>query len=371
MTKKKTPRLFVLGYIIFLASYLLSIAGSYIQPSVWAVPSLFSLGFLYLFFIHLLLAVFVFWWNKKRGFFLLLVTCIGLGPISKSFGRGLPLSKTAASSDLHVMSWNVRLFDLYSWSKNSATKANMFKLLDSANADVYCFQEFFRTENPNYVYPTLDSLIPKLNTPNYFEAYTHSFYNQFFGLTVLSKLPIVDTGRIAFNQPGNLVAYIDVLKNNDTVRIYNMHLASIRFKPEDYKFVSEITQYENGVDNYLKGSKNILGKLSLGFLIREQQVSALINHINSCPYPFVVCGDLNDTPSSISYRTLRKKTGAKDGFIDCGFGLGTTYNGPFPSFRIDYILYSPNMQATQFERKKVALSDHYPISCHLRFNTSM
>ena len=44
-----------------------------------------------------------------------------------------------------------------------------------------------------------------------------------------------------------------------------------------------------------------------------------------------------------------------------GKGLGQTYNGKFPTLRIDYILHSPEFKINSFKTKEVNLSDHFPI----------
>ena len=60
------------------------------------------------------------------------------------------------------------------------------------------------------------------------------------------------------------------------------------------------------------------------------------------------------------------KIGLKDAFTECGRGLGNTYIGEFPSFRIDYILHSPEITALSYLRDTLAFSDHYRIRCSLR-----
>ena len=49
----------------------------------------------------------------------------------------------------------------------------------------------------------------------------------------------------------------------------------------------------------------------------------------------ILCGDFNDTPLSYTYRQLSRKL--TDSFIEKGRGIGNTYIGEFPSFRICYI----------------------------------
>ena len=41
--------------------------------------------------------------------------------------------------------------------------------------------------------------------------------------------------------------------------------------------------------------------------------------------------------------------------------FGSTYNGNFPAFRIDYILFDDNFKALSYKRITSDISDHYPI----------
>jgi endonuclease/exonuclease/phosphatase family metal-dependent hydrolase len=59
------------------------------------------------------------------------------------------------------------------------------------------------------------------------------------------------------------------------------------------------------------------------------------------------------------------KKGLQDAFVKTGRGFGSTYLGR-PPFRIDYILYSREFTAVEFEMVEAKLSDHYPILAKLR-----
>ena len=78
----------------------------------------------------------------------------------------------------------------------------------------------------------------------------------------------------------------------------------------------------------------------------------------------ILCGDFNDTPLSYTYRQLSRKL--TDSFIEKGRGIGNTYIGEFPSFRIDYVLHSPTLYTVGYTREDITLSDHYPIKVKIR-----
>ena len=81
----------------------------------------------------------------------------------------------------------------------------------------------------------------------------------------------------------------------------------------------------------------------------------------------LICGDLNDTPSSYTYQVLSR--GMKDSFKKAGNGLiGNTFRGNLPSFRIDYILFDKKFEAYNYEKINISLSDHYPISVFINIH---
>jgi endonuclease/exonuclease/phosphatase family metal-dependent hydrolase len=49
-----------------------------------------------------------------------------------------------------------------------------------------------------------------------------------------------------------------------------------------------------------------------------------------------------------------------------GFGLGQTYNGKFPSLRIDYILHSKEFGSYNFTTHHKNYSDHFALSCYFK-----
>ena len=57
----------------------------------------------------------------------------------------------------------------------------------------------------------------------------------------------------------------------------------------------------------------------------------------------------------------------KDCFIEKGRGLGNTYIGEFPSFRIDHILHTPTLGTVSYTRDTIKYSDHYPVQSDIRF----
>lgn len=158
-----------------------------------------------------------------------------------------------------------------------------------------------------------------------------------------------------------MIIFTDILLNTDTVRVYNCHLQSYRLQKAEINTIDSIN-----LDNHQKTKEKIL-ELGLKFkdalIKRAEQAATLREHINGSRYPVIVCGDFNDTPVSFTYRTV--KGNLEDSFTQSGKGTANTYNGKLPSFRIDYILYSPIFTSFNFEVSSLNHSDHFPISCDL------
>jgi endonuclease/exonuclease/phosphatase family metal-dependent hydrolase len=155
--------------------------------------------------------------------------------------------------------------------------------------------------------------------------------------------------------------FTDLLIAGDTIRVYNNHLQSVRFHQRNFNFLDTLRFRYSEED--LREILDISVKLKAAYIKRAAQVDTISAHVQNCPFPSIVCGDFNDTPVSYTYR--RMSEGLNDAFISSGKGLGNTYHGTIPSFRIDYILHSGEFHSLFFERVKVNLSDHYPIICVL------
>ena len=159
-------------------------------------------------------------------------------------------------------------------------------------------------------------------------------------------------------------SYSDIQVFDDTIRVYNLHLQSIRLNSQHYRLIDSLKfRYDN---QQMEEIMDISFRLRDAFIKRAAQADLIANHIETCTHPVIVCGDFNDTPVSYSYRRIGSDL--RDAFAETGWGIGRTYNGKFPSFRIDYILAGKELEAIYFRRKKVRLSDHFPITGYLKLH---
>lgn len=264
------------------------------------------------------------------------------------------------STKIKVMSYNVRLFDLYNWVENKDTRNKIFEVLKREDAQIYCFQEFYYSEE--HPFNTRDTMAEFMKAKNYHEGYTHYIPNgkHHFGLATFSAYPIIKKEMLSFeNDPNNCVIISDIKIKDDTIRVFNAHLASIRFQKADYDYVGDAKTGKLWYPMQPK-EQQIYTRLKNAFINRSSQIEKLAEKVNESPYPVIVCGDFNDTPVSYTYRTITRYL--YDAFVESGNGVGQTYIGKFPSFRIDYILHSEQLHSYSFQTLPEELSDHHPIT---------
>ena len=258
------------------------------------------------------------------------------------------------------MNYNVRLFDLYNWSKNKSTRNKIFDLLKKEDADIYCFQEFYQVDRKGF-FTTRDTMITFLRANNYREAYTHKLRgDQYFGVATFTSYPIVGSGIISFdNDINNVCLFTDLKIDTDTVRVYNLHIASIRFSYADYKFV-ETTEVPEDKKEIQEGISNIYQRLADAFVKRSIQTKRVLEHVETSPYPVIVSGDFNDTPISWCYDSFSDKL--IDSFKEAGNGIGNTYIGSMPSYRIDFIFHDDNFKVSNYTTLPESYSDHHAVT---------
>lgn len=343
------------------AALLISYLAPYVSPGNFWFIAFFGLAYPVLVLINLAFVLYWFLQLKKRGAYSLLIIICGWTILHRFVQMNFSSATAVSKSAVKVMSYNVKVFDLYNWSHNKETRAKIFELIAEEGPDIACFQEYFHRDSSEF--SNTDSLKKAMGWEYAHVEYTTTVKRiHHWGVATFSKYPIVRTGTVDFGYKGNNICiYTDVLMEKDTVRIYNMHLQSIAFSKEDYKFVEDV---QNDVETEeLEHSKNILKRLKRAFVKRSKQADLISKNISSCPYPVIVCGDFNDTPSSYTYSRISERL--KDSFIESGTGFGKSYTGTFPSFRIDFILHSDKFVSHEFRTIQEELSDHFPVVTYL------
>lgn len=349
----------IFSTVLVCAALLLAYTAGYISPVERPYIAFFGLAYPVILVATILTGLF--WLAKwsRWAWFVLAVILIGI-PVHTKFFAFSPTTKTQSGSQntLSIMSYNVELFGWYYWKDNIQRRNKIFDQLADNPADIYCFQEFFYTDEPGR-FDTRDSLTTLLKTPHYFDHYTHHMHDvQYYGIATLSKYPIINQGVIEFpNDKNNICIFTDVQTETEVVRIYNGHLCSIRFSSEEHEYVGQLQTAPNAVEK--TKIARMVRRLKTAFEKRAWQAELVRKHMDECPYPIIFCGDFNDTPTSFAYKMFSDTL--NDLFISRGNGIGGTYIGNFPSFRIDYIFASEHFTPLKLEVLPEELSDHHAI----------
>jgi endonuclease/exonuclease/phosphatase family metal-dependent hydrolase len=348
---------------------LLSYSSVFINPEFFWPLALFGLAYPFILILNII-AIFI-WLILRRIEFLisLIIILAGWTFLNRVIHVPFHFQKTTetavnskpANNQLKILSFNVRAFNLYNWTNNLNTEQEIIDFLRTQRADIICLQEYFTRESGKI---TRRDLLKELSGTPYTHVYYLSGKDKIYkhGIAIFSALPIVNKGVLLFETSNNAGIYADILLNKDTIRVYNNHLQSIRFIKRNYDFIDTAKfEYSN---RQVDEIKDISEKLKDGFIKRSRQVEMIRSNMEKCHYPKIVCGDFNDTPISYTYQQI--SSDMKDAFMESGRGLGQTYRGSIPSFRIDYVLFSKEFDCGGFAIIEKRLSDHFPLIARLK-----
>jgi endonuclease/exonuclease/phosphatase family metal-dependent hydrolase len=355
--------LILAGNLVFVTGLLLAYLSSHISPHQNSLLPFFGLLYPYMVIINLFLLVY--WVIRRRWLFLIstLAILVGWNHIERTVQVFNPVDKSNVRQSFKIITYNVKNLsndnvDLL----EPEVRENIINYIDSQDPDIICLQEFSIVHpDPNSF---LDSLSAKLNMPYHaYSLYIEQVRKRLNAIYIFSKFPVIAFNSLRNDNLHNYALYADMVVGTDTIRVFNVHLESIRLKHEDYKFISDIDLQLEKSENVKEGYLRIFKKMKGAYEKRATQADSLASCIASSPYPVILCGDFNDSPNSYVYQELTR--GLSDAFLESGKGFGNTYAGKLPSYRIDYILYSDFFTSGDWNRDRVVFSDHYPVSCRI------
>ncbi|MEC9209157.1 MAG: endonuclease/exonuclease/phosphatase family protein [Bacteroidota bacterium] len=329
-----------ISLFLLLFSYL----SPYISPTHFWPISFIGLIFPILYITNSLFLIYWLIGFKKPMWANTIILLIGIGNISNYLGTSP--NNISSNENIKVLTYNVRLFNKYNWLNKPNVKEEIFSFLKTENPDILCIQEFYTADeipNLNYAYRH----IGLQNKKSQWHMAIYSNYTQ------IKK----ETVSIQGERMNNTCIYSDMLIKGDTIRIYNIHLASNWFNSSDYSFIQnpQKGKFKESVLGITKKMKNSYKK-------RAKEVDMITEHMGTSPYPLIVCGDFNDTPLSYAYHSI--KGNLLDAFSFSGKGIGTSFI-KIPALRIDYILHDAEFKSTNYQKHNQILSDHYAVSCEI------
>ena len=326
---------------IFSAALLFSYLLPYIPPEKFALLSVLSLGVPLLIMLNLAFLIYWFIRIKKQAFLPFLVLLLGINHLTSIYEVSTSEDVEADFRKLKVLSYNVKQFNQFRWTEEKNIPQKVSAFIAKKDPEVVAMQEYFVGE--------LD--IAASFPHKYIKIIAESAE---FGLAILSKYPIINSGSLDFpSRTNNNAIFADIVIQEDTLRFINVHLQSYGTKP-----------VIDSIDEKKHAKKVFLG-MGRTFVQQEQQMELVLQVMQESPYKVVVLGDFNNTAYSYIYRKL-KSEGLEDAYKEAGNGFGRTFDFDYFPLRIDFILVEEVLDITAFETFEVPYSDHFPIMANIR-----
>lgn len=262
-------------------------------------------------------------------------------------------------NDVKVLTYNVHDFIHKAQDNRSETiKDNMDSIISyihSSNPDIICLQDYnVNTKDSSGFHYRLTKVL-KYRYCYYFNKENSKNIRD---CAIYSKHYIKEGGSIQQESNRNYsLLYADISISNKVIRIYNLHLKSYHLGEEEQETYSSIVK---GDISKKEEGNGILKKLIVADSLKKEQIKTLIPNIQLSQQAYIVTGDFNSTPFSYIYKVFNKDL--SDAFVSKGSGIGRTYNGVFPAYRIDYIFYQKKFfKAKSYQSPALDFSDHYPV----------
>ena len=242
--------------------------------------------------------------------------------------------------DLSIMSFNTRAFNKYDWIDNPEVGDDIISFVTEQDPDIVCFQEFQRSRYKafsQYPFSYISDIFPEIEN--------HAVQ------AIFSKFPIVDKGSLEFPDTGNNAIYADVLYKHDTLRVYNVHLESLKLDVAKAELTNEY-------------SGKFMQRMAISFRKQQLQAGLLRDHAKHTTHKKLMLGDFNNTQFSNVYKII--KGDMTDTFQKKGSAYGRTHNFKYFPVRIDFILVDPGFEVMTHKNFDLELSDHLPILASIR-----
>lgn len=289
----------------------------------------------------------VYWLCRRKWWALFPLLALGCNyPFLSSMFQISGGESDVAERPLKVMTLNARNF-VDDNQDDSADDIRSY--LEEEDVQVVCFQEYsdFVSGRAEKVSKFLYSLFP---------------YQSLSGsIAIFSKHPIVKKDYLTFRETNNGAQWADLQIGEEKLRIVNVHLQTTGVNSA----LRQAAKYEkNGANVSGKERADMVAdRMGYEFYRRAEQADMIYDLVKQTPHPVILCGDLNDTPASYTYR--RVKGNLEDGFRKAGKGYMYTYKGVKGLVRIDYIFHSPLLKARQYYSDSQIWSDHNPVVMEL------
>lgn len=348
----------VVTFVLLLLIVLLYIS-PYISPEKSAFLSLIGLGApIIMLSVFILTIYWIICWDKA-AIVCLVIFVSGIGYTSRLIQFPCRIKQTPAGQLLKVLTFNAHFFTTPEYKD---VLDSSMDCIDTLDAGIICFQEFATSKQAH-----LEKINDRLSKYPYnycFEQEDKSSKVKYYS-AIYSKYKIINKGELNFNGQTSRVMYVDIIYRNDTIRVLNNHMQSNNVNSDDIKFLTgegESLYTENSIFRIFSISK----KITVNNGLRASQADSVNQFIKSTPYSIIVCGDLNVTPISYTYNSIRGDL--QDAFINRGSRYGYTYKAFSNLLRIDYVFHSEKFETVSYSSPDILWSDHKPVIVTLKYN---
>ena len=346
----------VLGAVMAVMSWLCCL----VSPAKAPVLQFFGMAFWPIFAFNVVMLVLLAIARSKKIFLSLLALIVSIPGLMKSYSFG----KTSDEDGIKVMSYNVHIFQDISGKRTAEAFADdVIGMVRKESPDVLCLQEFSSyISQKSRVY-----CMKKFAAEVGFEHIYYNEDNDNLGRNVIFSnyplSPLSPNLSSKSNDVNGIMVEVDAGEKGKFA-VADVHLLS--FKITD-KELDELLDDNSDSEVTKKRGMSLFNKMSYAFEHRTFDVNDMLASMPKGEAPVIVCGDFNDTP--VSY-VCQKMThaGFYDAFIKSGHGIGATYLGKLPWFRIDYIWINKHVNLLSYNKIDFKGSDHYPIMMRFQAN---
>jgi len=346
--------------LLAVISILFSYGAQYINPHDAWIFALFGLLYPYLLFLNLLFVILWLFIRKRYALISLIAILIGWKNLSTIITLPSDEPILLPGPSINLTTWNVHGF-AGQMNVRGNVRPEIIEYISDQNPDLLCMQEVRIYEAS--VDPVFQKMSRSWDLPYHYgrDYFAPDQTNGFNGIVTFSRFPIVRAGFLDQQPKKCFGIFTDIVVGSDTLRIINVHLASLRLDQSDVDFYYHLKKTETEKIRIKAGIFSILRKLKVAFILRAAQTAKILELIDQSTYPVLLCGDMNDSPFSYTYRQLTSSL--TDAYREAGKGFfGSTYDGALPNYRIDYILLDRHYKTIAYRKADVTFSDHYPIS---------
>ena len=325
---------------LFAGALLFSYFLPFIPPKTFALLSVLSLGVPLLIMANV---VFLIYWLiklKKQLILSLIALILGFNHVTSIYKLSANDEALKDPENFTILSYNVKQFNRYGWDKTKNIPLKISSFIKEHDPEIIGMQEYYKGE---------------LTVA---ESFPHKYIklkeeSSEFGLAILSKFPIVNSGSLDFpTQSNNNGIFADIVVQGDTLRVINIHLQSYSLKPD--------------IDNLQEEqSKKVFLGMGKTFVKQQDQIEIVMQVMRDSPYKVILMGDFNNTAYSYIYREIIS-LGMNDAYKEEGNGFGRSFDFDYFPLRIDFIFVDEAIEIVSFETMEVFYSDHFPIKATLK-----